>query len=85
VPWLKPEPDGGEGDGDDAEDDGARHFARGEPRDHQEPCHGEQDLHLRKIAEGDEGRGVARDDPRVLQADQGEKQANAGGDAELQI
>ena len=85
MPWLKPEPHRGERDGDHAEDDGARHLPRRKPGDDEEACNGEQRLRLREVAELDQGGRVRRHEAGVLQADQREEQADAGGDAELEI
>ncbi len=49
-----------------------------------EAANGKQRLGFRQIAELDQSRGIARDEAGILQADQGEEQADAGGDAELQ-
>ena len=85
MPGLEPEPHRGERHGKHAEDDGAGDFARREPGDEQKAPDSEQDLRLGEIAELDEGDGVASDEAGILQPDQREEQADARGDAELQI
>lgn len=85
VPRLEPEGDGKQRSGEHADDDGARDFSRGKPRDRKEPADREQRFWPRQIAERDERDGVVGNDPCVLQADQREEQTDAGGDAELQV
>jgi hypothetical protein len=77
------EPDGG--DGEDGEDDGARHAAGDEHGGQQDAAEAEQDAWRAEVAVGDEGRGVGHDDAAVLQPDEGDEEADAAGDGQLQL
>ena len=59
-------------------------FRAASPAMSEETGNGEQSLRFRKVAELDQGGGVRRDDARTLQADEGDEQADACGNAELQ-
>jgi len=59
-------------------------FPYRQPGDEQEPRRREPCLRFRQIAEGDEGGRIAGDHAGILQRDQRQEEADAGGDAELQ-
>ena len=85
MPWLEPEPHRGERDGDHAEDDGAGDLPRRKPGDDEEACNGEQRLRFREVAELDQRGRVSGNEAGILQADQRQEQADACGNAELEI
>jgi hypothetical protein len=72
------------GDGEHPGDDGARQFAHSQPGDEKKPCGGQPCLRLRQIAEGDQRDRIVDNHAGILQSDQRQEKADAGGNAELQ-
>jgi hypothetical protein len=84
MPRLEPKSQRGRGHGEHTDDDRARNFAHGEPGDDQESHGGEPGLRLSQVAKSDQRSRIVGDDAGILQRDQRQKEADAGGDAELQ-
>ena len=59
-------------------------FPHGKPRDQQETRGGKPGLRLREIAESHESHGIVGHDSGILEGDQREEEADAGGDAKFQ-
>ena len=59
-------------------------FPHGKPRDQQETRGGKPGLRLREIAESHESHGIVGHDSGILEGDQREQEAYAGGDAKFQ-
>ena len=74
------EQDRDHGDDEDADQDRALDLERVERGDEEEAEDGEQRRRLGHVAEGDEGRLAGDDDAGVLQRDDAEEHADAGGD-----
>src|SRR5229473_395954 len=83
-PVAEAERDSSEGDGDDADEDGAADAANHQDGDENESGGGETDLRIGNFAEAHEGGGIGDDDVGVAQADEGDEEADAGGGAVLE-
>src|ERR1700676_109972 len=83
-PMREAEGDAGQGDGQDAEENGAADPAGHQDGDEQQANGSEKNLRVGSLAESHEGGGVCDDDFGVAEAHEGDEQADARGGAVFQ-
>src|SRR5229473_1214944 len=83
-PVAEAERNSGEGDGDDAQEDGAADAPGHQDSNEDEPRGGEANLRVGNFAKADKGGGIGDDYVCVAEADEGDEESDAGGGAVLE-